>query len=131
MASDNHRVQDVRLRDNCDPVTFNAALGNGACAPVGGDVTLQQLIAELVARPAQVLRERNALGWRFNPDDVGVKPGTTFHVTNQGGELHTFTNVTADNFTTGGCIDLLNGLLGLRPHSLCVDAKGTNIAPQG
>lgn len=116
LASDSGTLQQVRMRDNCDPNNFPPSL-----CPAGakGDVGLTQLLTFIGANSAEVLKERNALGWRFQPDHTSVKPGATFQVTNQGGEVHTFTDVTADGFATGGCVTLLNTPLHLAPNSLC------------
>src|ERR1700748_3476230 len=78
-------VQDVRLRDDCDPVTFNQTLGPGACIGNGG-TTIAEFNAELAQRGSV-----NA--WKYNPDHTDLKPGETLSVTNRGGETHTFTQV--------------------------------------
>jgi plastocyanin len=120
-ASDNN-VQRVRVRDNCDPNNFPPPL----CAPNHkGNVGLAQLLAFITAHPQEVLKERNALGWRFKPDDVGVKAGTVFHVVNEGGEVHSFTDVTQTGFT-GGCVDVLNGPLGLSRNPVCGNIDPNN-----
>jgi plastocyanin len=126
LASDK-KVEPIRIQDNCDPKNFPPPL----CAPNHkGNVGLQQLLAFITARPQHVLQERNALGWRFKPDDVGVKPGTVLHVTNQGGELHSFTEVTHGGFT-GGCVDVLNAPFGLNRNPLCgnIDPNGPDFVP--
>ena len=122
MASDN-RVQPVRLRDNCDPNNFPP----GLCASTStGNIGITQLLNFVKANAQDVLKSRNALGWRFAPDAAGVKAGTAFEVTNQGGEVHTFTDVTKDGFKTGGCVTLLNQLLGLQPNSICQGVDETS-----
>ena len=76
----------VTIRDECEPASFNAALGEGAC--VGdGDVTIDELFATL--NPADFGHDK----WRFQPSSVGVKTGTTFVLVNRGGETHSFTEV--------------------------------------
>jgi plastocyanin len=104
LAKDGNRVERIRIRDNCDPKTFKAA--NVPCAPVGGNVTFEKFIGFISARPQHVLKEENALGWRFSPDEAHVKRGTTLAVKNEGGEGHTFTRVTA--FHDLGCIPPIN-----------------------
>jgi len=42
-------VEQVILLDECDPVTFNLALGPGTCVNVGGKVTLTTFLAALPA----------------------------------------------------------------------------------
>jgi plastocyanin len=110
---------EVRVNDECDPVTFNQVLGPGACNPsLAGNVTFQQLFGQLGQRPADVLRHRDASGWKYSPDEASYKPGTRLLVKNTGGEFHTFTNVTASGFT-GGCVAELNAPLGLSPNPQC------------
>ena len=89
--------------DECDPVTFNAALGpdfckNVALGALGFSTTLQDLFAKAAAGTPDP-------GWDFEPDTVNIKEGATVVVTDQGGEPHTFTEV--KNFG-GGFIEPLN-----------------------
>ena len=75
----------VEIRDECDPVTFNAVLGEGAC--VGdGTVTFAEFIAELAAT-------QQVATWRFDPDRASVVAGKKIVAENVGGETHTFTEV--------------------------------------
>jgi plastocyanin len=125
--------QSVRLRDECDPATFNAG-ARPLCNPaLSGDVTLQQLTAFLSQQPQDILRKRDALGWKFNPDDTEVRVGTTLQISNIGGETHTFTDVSASGFT-GGCIAGLNAPFGLAPNPLCANfaqVQATSGVPSG
>jgi plastocyanin len=76
---------DVEIRDECDPATFNAVLGEGAC--VGdGTVTFTDFIAELAAT-------QQVATWRFDPDQARVEAGEKIVARNVGGETHTFTEV--------------------------------------
>jgi hypothetical protein len=94
-------VQEVRLRDACDPATFDAVLGPGACVK-DGSVTFDEFIAELT--------EKRAVGaWKNNPDQFGARVGVTLEVANIGGEVHTFTRVASFG---GGIVPLLNDLSG-------------------
>jgi hypothetical protein len=121
-------VEQVRLFDKCDPNGFPA----GLCASTSrGEVSLTQLLNFLGAHTQQVLRDREALGWSYAPKEAHLKAGTTFRVTNFGGEVHTFTDVTADHFTTGGCVALLNKVLGLQPNSICKGVDETSGAAFG
>jgi plastocyanin len=123
VALANGGVQEVQVRDECDPATFDQALGPGACDPrFGGDVTFGQLVSKLSTDATDVLAERKALGWRFNPDTTTVKGGDSLSVRSRGGETHTFTEVPAFG---GGCVQLVNDLLGLSMNPICsVDGNG-------
>ena len=83
-------IQVVAL-DECDPVTFNAALGpdfchNIALAALGYATTLSDLFKKAAAGTPDA-------GWDFEPDTVNIKKGNTLTVVDQGGEPHTFTEV--------------------------------------
>ena len=90
--------------DECDPTTFNAALGpafckNVALAAFGYATKLSDLLAGAAAgHPSP--------NWDFEPDSMTVSQGTVISVVNQGGEPHTFTEV--KNFG-GGFLGPLNG----------------------
>jgi plastocyanin len=88
---------NVSIQDQCDSATFNAALGAGTCHR-NGSVTFAQFNAELAAT------HRVAL-WQFVPSLFNVRIGQSIHALNQGGELHTFTEV--ENFG-GGIVPALN-----------------------
>jgi plastocyanin len=94
-----HHAQIVAL-DECDPATFNAALGPDFCKNValGASTTLSDLFAEAAAGHPDPK-------WDFEPDMLTVKEGTTVSVVDQGGEPHTFTEV--EHFG-GGFIPGLN-----------------------
>jgi len=91
----------VGLFDACDPETFNAALGAGACTRSGGvrfDTFLEQL------------GQHHSIGaWHFAPTNVTMKLGELLVATNRGGEEHTFTEV--EEFG-GGVVPILNQLSG-------------------
>ncbi len=72
--------------DECDPATFNAALGPGACVNVGGTVTFPAFLAALPQGHA---------AWLFFPTQLTLKNTDRVRATNQGGEIHTFTEVAA------------------------------------
>jgi len=95
----------IRLRDNCDPVSFNAVLGAGACqhASSGSGMTLAEFNAELNAN-------HSVAAWSISPPTMTVHVGDVFQVTNTGGETHTFTEV--DEFG-GGAVNALNAASGL------------------
>ena len=96
-------VSQIVALDECDPITFNAALGpdfcrNVALGALGFSTTLQDLFAKAAAGKPDP-------GWDFEPDVLRIKEGTTVVVTDQGGEPHTFTEVKQFG---GGFIEPLN-----------------------
>lgn len=80
-------VQIVAL-DECDPTTFNAALGPNFCHNVtlGAFTVLNDLFKKAQAGTPDP-------NWDFEPDTLTIKKGTPIIVTDQGGEPHTFTEV--------------------------------------
>ena len=93
-AQVNSNDPKVALVDNCDPATFNAAIGPGTCAatPHKLDTTFAEFAALLFSPLAA-----NIIGhpvWNFAPGYISVRAGQTVRVTNAGGEGHTFTEVT-------------------------------------
>ncbi len=87
----------------CDPTTFNQALGpdfckNVALAPLGFATTFQDLFTKAANGTPDP-------GWDFEPDTLKIKEGTTVVVTDQGGEPHTFTEVKKFG---GGFVEGLN-----------------------
>jgi plastocyanin len=81
-------LAQVVALDECDPATFNAALGSDFCRNVtlGAFTTLSDLFAKAAAGTPDP-------GWDFEPDTLRIKQGTTVAVVDQGGEPHTFTKV--------------------------------------
>jgi plastocyanin len=102
LATTAARQVNVMMQDACDPDTFNAVLGAGACLRNGG-VTFQDFIAQLT-------KHGSAGAWFFAPRVANVHVGDTFVVRNNGGEEHTFTEV--EEFG-GGIVDQLNMLAGV------------------
>ena len=91
----------IRLLDDCDPATFNAVLGDGACVG-NGHTTFAEFIAELE-------ETQDAHKWRNQPSEMHVNVGRPTLVENRGGEVHTFTPVAAFG---GGFVNELNGISG-------------------
>ena len=81
-------VAQVVALDECDPVSFNSALGADFCKNVtlGDFTTLPQLLGN-------VTRGDPDPGWDFEPDTLYIKEGSIISVVNQGGEPHTFTEL--------------------------------------
>ena len=101
-ASSSSVTQVVAL-DECDPVTFNAALGPDFCKNVAlGALGFSTTLSDLFAKAAAGTPDP---GWDFEPDSLRVKQGTNLLVSDQGGEPHTFTEVKKFG---GGFIDGLN-----------------------
>ena len=90
-----HRV--VKVQDDCDPATFNAAVGPGTC--VGdGRTTFDEFIAEFLATGS-------AKRWNFSRPEFNIDAGGVITATAVGGEFHPFPEV--PRFGTG-CVPLLN-----------------------
>jgi len=80
---------NVVILDECDPNTFNPALGNPAlgnfpCLNVGGRETFAKFLSFLPGGDPL---------WAFVPVELNVDEGDAIRVHNQGGENHTFTEV--------------------------------------
>jgi plastocyanin len=88
--------------DECDPTTFNAAIGPDFCKNValGASTTISDLFALAKAGTPDP-------GWDFEPDVLHIKKGTPLVVVDQGGEPHTFTEV--KDFGGGFITDLNAG----------------------
>jgi hypothetical protein len=87
-------VRTISVRDECDPATFDAAIGPGTC--IGdGDVTFAEFLAEVPNGGHEK--------WRFN--ESVTEADVAVNANNRGGETHTFTPVAKFG---GGFIDLLN-----------------------
>ena len=91
----------VRLLDDCEPTSFNAVLGDGACVG-NGHTTFDEFIAELAAT-------QDAHKWRNQPNQMHLNVGRPTFIENVGGETHTFTPVAAFG---GGFVNELNGISG-------------------
>jgi plastocyanin len=81
-------VAQIVALDECDPLTFNAALGPDFCKNVtlGAFTKLSDLFKKAAAGTPDP-------GWDFEPDTVHITKGTILVVVDQGGEPHTFTEV--------------------------------------
>ena len=103
----------VQLRDDCDPATFNAALGAGTCQRSGTGITLTEFTAELTATG-------HVAAWRIAPGTLDLNEGVQYAVVNTGGETHTYTEV--EEFG-GGVVANLNQLSGnAETAPECLDA---------
>jgi len=84
-------VAQIVALDECDPASFNQAIGpdfckNVALAPLGFATTIQDLFAKAAAGTPDPK-------WDFEPDELTIHEGTVVSVVDQGGEPHTFTEV--------------------------------------
>jgi plastocyanin len=114
-------VRIVAMNDQCDPESFNAAVGPGTCVNNGG-VSFDKFIAEL-------MHTQQAGAWHFTPDPVRLRDGQAVQAQNHGGETHTFTEV--DEFG-GGIVPPLNELSGNPvPAPECLQLGGGDFIPPG
>jgi len=93
--------REILIQDRCDPASFNAAAGADICSGTG-DVTFAKFFEKLNPQ------DGGHGAWRFSRDKLGIKRGEAVHVTNTGGETHSFTEVSAFG---AGIVDLLNAAL--------------------
>ena len=95
-------IRVVAINDQCDPASFNAALGPGTCVTPHAGVQLDDFIRELT-------QTQKVGAWNFAPRQVRLGDDQAFQAENRGGEVHTFTEV--DEFG-GGIVPMLNELSG-------------------
>ena len=132
-AQVNSNDANVAIVDNCDPATFNAAVGPGTCVPTPHrlDTTFAEFLGMLFSPLAANIIGHPA--WQFAPGYVSIRAGQTVRATNAGGEGHTFTEVTDFG---GGFLGFLNGVGGpagttpLVPATACL-AGPTIVTPGG
>jgi hypothetical protein len=130
----------IQSRDACDPVTFPVPCVRADNS--GGVVTFNELLAT-------VGKKHSHPAWTFTKDHLTVKRGTPVVAEfGRGGEVHSFTDVTATGFGPG-CVSLLNGLIfptdalaamcgpadatgvGVNLGKILVGSPADNIAPSG
>lgn len=99
---DREDARTVRMHDDCDPASFDAALQNPNACIGKGKTTFDNFIAELT-------RSQVAQKWRFQPKHIELERGATLTAINKGGEVHTFTRVAKFG---GGVVPILNTLSG-------------------
>lgn len=111
----------IRLLDDCEPTSFNAVLGEGACIG-NGHTTFDEFIAELAAT-------QDAHKWRNQPSNMLLNVGRPTLIENVGGEVHTFTPVAEFG---GGFIPDLNGISGNPvPAPECLNVPALTFIPAG
>jgi hypothetical protein len=110
-----------RMYDDCEPTSFNAVLGDGACIG-NGKTTFDEFIAELA-------ETQDAHKWRNQPSQSHLNVGRPTEIENRGGETHTFTRV--DEFG-GGFVADLNGISGNPvPAPECLNFPAIDFIPAG
>jgi plastocyanin len=111
----------VTMHDECDPASFNATLGAGACVRQGS-VTLDQFNAQLAAN-------QSVAQWMFTPTEFTMRVGGFIQAVNTGGETHTFTEVAQFG---GGMVPALNSASGNPVEAPeCADLKSTDLVASG
>lgn len=120
------RTPTIKIRDDCQPATFNLpppdGAGPGVCEnSFSGNTSFAKFIEQLT-------KHQDAPLWRFTPVNRDVEAGTQLSLDNSGGEPHTFTRVQAFG---GGFILPLNALTGNpipAPECLAPSVAGTFVA---
>jgi plastocyanin len=93
----------IKMKDDCEPVSFNLAVPGDPPTCVGdGGTTFGDFIGQLVDHGF-------AGAWRFSPGQVKIDAGSSLRIVNQGGETHSLTQVT--QFGGGGVVPELNDVL--------------------
>lgn len=107
---DSPKVAQIVALDECDPQTFNPAVGEegtGFCHNVtlyGLGLGFETPLGTLVKEAKDGTPDPS---WDFEPDQLTIQKGTTLSVVDQGGEPHTFTEVA--HFGGGFVPDLNHG----------------------
>ncbi|HEX4470211.1 MAG TPA: hypothetical protein VH080_11780 [Gemmatimonadaceae bacterium] len=120
---DDDDAHSVRMLDDCDPASFDAALQDPNACVGKGKTRFDKFIAELT-------RSQVAQKWRFQPNHIELDRGATLTAVNKGGEVHTFTRVAKFG---GGVVPLLNTLSGnpdVAPECTTLEADDM-VAPGG
>lgn len=114
-------VRTVSMMDACDPTTFDAVLGAGACVRDGG-ITFADFNAQLAAH--------GSVGaWHFAPPTLDAREGQLLQAVNRGGETHTFTEVAHFG---GGFVAVLNAASGNPvPAPECLHLTAHDFIPPG
>jgi plastocyanin len=106
---------EIRIHDDCQPASFNAALKDPKACVGDGKTTFNAFLAE-------VTDTQQAEDWNFDPSMLTIRNGRPVILDNRGGETHTFTMV--GDFG-GGFVQLLNDLSGHPvPRPECLAAPG-------
>jgi plastocyanin len=111
----------IQMMDACDPQSFNDAVAPGTCIRKGG-LDFNKFLA--------LLGKHHKVGaWHFAPGTVNAQVGQELVAVNNGGEVHTFTEV--EEFG-GGILDTLNTLSGNPvPAPECLALQAGDFVPPG
>jgi plastocyanin len=115
----------IALVDDCDP-TDPGWTPTGGCALKEGDVRVNEFFA-LLTSPLSLSTVGHP-AWRFQPSYLKVEPDESVRVTNEGGRLHTFTEVVSFG---GGRVPALNVGLTAAPECLNPNIVGPTEVPPG
>jgi hypothetical protein len=116
-------ARNIGILDRCDPASFNAVLGDGACVMRNGGVHFDTFLERVNPK------DGGHSAWRFSPQQARLRPEQFLRITNRGGEEHTFTEVV--NFG-GGIVPLLNMALPPgTPRAMPVPGKDPNFMEAG
>jgi plastocyanin len=110
------QVKLIRLLDQCDKPTFDAALP-GLCTRSAGSVTFQRFSDDL-------LKGGNQQWWINNRNET-INAGDTLHVVDEGGILHTFTEVKTYG---SGVVPPFNVAVGNAPPAVKLDGTAVTFA---
>lgn len=126
---DEYGKREIVLRDDCDPTDLGWA-PTGGCNRPEGDVTLAEFNALRLSPLAPSVVGHPA--WWFDPNYLQVTSGQRVKIENEGGRVHTFTEVA--NFG-GGRVPPLNasqpGIPSLTPAPECLAAGVVDIPGGG
>ena len=116
----------IAIRDDCDPSDPGWA-PTGGCFLPRGDVSFAEFNSELNSPLALSVVGHQA--WRMDPSYVEAFPGRTIRVRNEGGRIHTFTEVA--QFGGGKVPPLSQGLVTAPecPGSINIPAGGEMTLP--
>jgi plastocyanin len=92
----------VKLQDDCEPASFNAALQDPNACVGDGRTTFAELLAQFFPPTGNFTVDR----WQFSRPEFNIDAGGTITAVNEGGETHTFTRV--EHFGNG-CSPLDDG----------------------
>lgn len=116
----------IAIVDDCDPGDPGwTPTGGCLLSPNEGDVTFAEFV-QLLNSPLSPTTVVGHPSWRNDPSYVTVRPGTTVRVTNEGGRVHTFTEVAQYG---GGFVPFLSRGLLPAPECLGPAAGATTVNP--